>query len=383
MPLRSCECCNYSTDHKGKYDKHMKSAKHLANVISPPTHTLYGDKQYVCDVCEYGTDTSSGFAIHCKSVKHKANMGNTPHKCVCGEFFSSKRAMGFHLKKCAATETFVADDVPNDTADVELVMESGGTELIIVELMKQNKQLIDIMSAQSETLVSRTEHHDKQIATLVESIQTVATHNTKIDTQNIENNTLNQNTQINLNLNVFVDEKCKDAMNLSDFIAQMEVRPEDLKTVLRISNPKALNAIFTREIGKLELTERPLHCIDKKRKKILVRENDAWTSEDGTAKMEEVLEATRRKQWGEFRRQLMGINSRDSGTQRYHDIVNVAEIVGKPKAERCDGDPNGRIMQEAMNSMCDAIPLTKTIARQELAMEVLSDDVGDTKQATN
>jgi len=382
MPIRTCECCDYSTPHKGKYDKHMKSSKHMANTISPPTHTSYSDKQYVCDVCEYGTDASSGFAIHCKSVKHKANMGNTPHKCGCGEFFSSKRAMGFHAKKCAVpqtvttTTTTTAIVVP--AADVP---ESGGTELILAELMKQNKQLIDIMSAQSETLVSRTEHHDKQIATLVESIQTVATvatHNTQIDTQNIENNTLNQNTQINLNLNVFVDEKCKDAMNLSQFIEQMEVLPEDLKTVLRISNPKALNDIFTREIGKLELTERPLHCIDKKRKKILVRENDAWTSEDGTATMEEVLEATRRKQWGEFRRQLMGINADERATQRYQDIVDVATIVGKPKNERCDGDPNGRIMQEAMNSMCDAIPLTRTIARQELAVEILSDDVCNT-----
>jgi len=351
----------------------------MANTISPPTHTSYSDKQYVCDVCEYGTDASSGFAIHCKSVKHKANMGNTPHKCGCGEFFSSKRAMGFHAKKCAVPQTVTtAIVVPVPATDVP---ESGGTELILAELMKQNKQLIDIMSAQSETLVSRTEHHDKQIATLVESIQTVATvatHNTQIDTQNIENNTLNQNTQINLNLNVFVDEKCKDAMNLSQFIEQMEVLPEDLKTVLRISNPKALNDIFTREIGKLELTERPLHCIDKKRKKILVRENDAWTSEDGTATMEEVLEATRRKQWGEFRRQLMGINADERATQRYQDIVDVATIVGKPKNERCDGDPNGRIMQEAMNSMCDAIPLTRTIARQELAVEILSDDVCNT-----
>ena len=354
----------------------MKSAKHHANMKSPPTHTSYSDKQYVCDVCKYGTDASSGFAIHCKSAKHKANMGNTPHKCVCGEFFSSKRAMGFHVKKC---EVSLSTEQP-ESEDVESVLESGGTELIIAELMKQNKQLIDIMSAQSETLVTRTEQHDKQIATLVESIQTGLTHNTQIDTQNIENNTLNQNTQINLNLNVFVDEKCKDAMNLSEFIEQMEVHPDDLKTVLRISNPKALNAIFSREIGKLELTERPLHCIDKKRKKILVRENDAWTSETGTAKMEEVLEATRRKQWGEFRRQLMGINAEDRATQRYQDIVDVAAIVGKPKNERCDGDPNGRIMQEAMNSMCDAIPLTKSIARKELAMEILSDgDVGDTK----
>jgi hypothetical protein len=271
--------------------------------------------------------------------------------------------MGFHVKKCDVVQP--TTDAAADTADTELVLESGGTELIISELMKQNKKLIDIMSAQSETLVSRSEQHDKQIATLVESIQTAGTTN---NTQNIENNTLNQNTQINLNLNVFVDEKCKDAMNLSEFIEQMEVRPEDLKTVLRISNPKALNAIFTREIGKLELTERPLHCIDKKRKKILVRENDEWTSETGTAKMEEVLEATRRKQWGEFRRQLQGIESRDSGTQRYQDIVDVAAIVGKPKSERCDGDPNGRIMQEAMNSMCDAIPLTKTIARQEMVL---------------
>jgi hypothetical protein len=378
MPVRTCECCNYSTSHKGKFDKHMNSAKHCSNFVLSPTHVLYANKQYVCDVCKYGTDTSSGFAIHCKSAKHKANMGNTQYKCMCGEFFFSKRAMGFHVKKCSVSHDMIdMADTANmaDNANMESVMESGGTELIIAELMKQNKQLIDIMSAQSETLISRTEQHDKQIATLVESIQTGLTKNT----QNIEHNTLNQNTQINLNLNVFVDEKCKDAMNLSEFIEQMEVHPEDLQTVLRVSNPKALNAIFTREIGKLELTERPLHCIDKKRKKILVRENDAWTSETGTARMEEVLEATRLKQWGEFRRQLMGIHAEDRATQKYQDIVDVAVIVGKPKKERYDNDPNGRIMQEALNSMCDAIPLTKSIARQILATDISPNSVTCTK----
>ena len=244
----------------------------------------------------------------------------------------------------------------------------SGNNVLLAELVKQNKQLIDIMSAQTENMASQTEQRDKQIATLVESIQTGTgtVNNTQIDTQNIENNTMNHNTQINVNLNLFVDEKCKDAMNLSEFIDQMEVLPGDLQTVLRISNPKALNDIFSREISKLHITERPLHCIDKKRKKILVRENDAWTSENGTAKMEEVLEATRKKQYMEFARQLTDIHRDDRDTQRYRDIVEVASIVGKKKRDRCDGDPNGRIMKEAMNSMCDAIPLTKTLARQEL-----------------
>jgi hypothetical protein len=329
-------------------------------------------------------------AIHCRSAKHKALMGDTEFKCTCGEFFATKRALSFHVKKCGGeadvakpteeTCIVVVDSVSSQPPEppLEPPLEqleppqpnSDNNTVLIAELVKQNKQLIDIMSAQTENMASQTEQRDKQIATLVESIQTGGTvNNTQIDTQNIENNTMNHNTQINVNLNLFVDEKCKEAMNLSEFIDQMEVLPGDLQTVLRISNPKALNDIFSREIGKLHITERPLHCIDKKRKKILVKENDEWTSESGTAKMEEVLEATRKKQYMEFARQLTHIHRDDRDTQRYRDIVEVASIVGKPKRDRCDGDPNGRIMKEAMNSMCDAIPLTKNIARQELAME--------------
>jgi hypothetical protein len=182
---------------------------------------------------------------------------------------------------------------------------------------------------------------------------------------NITNNTQN-NTQ-NINLTLFISEHCKDAMNLSEFIDQFQVLPEDLKDVLTTKNPKALNKIFEREMGKLTITERPMHCVDKKRKKIFVKENDEWSSEDGLENMDKMLWNTWAKQYNEFGRQLRDTETDERDTQKYRDVVEAGSIVGKGR--KGWGPPTGRVYQEAVNSMCDVVHLS-----QDQAQNIMDED---------
>jgi hypothetical protein len=221
-----------------------------------------------------------------------------------------------------------------------------------------------MMMQMMQTIMEQQKQQDKTNNTLIEAIQSGHIGNTT-NNNNITNNTQNNNQTINLNL--FITEQCKDAMNLSEFIEQFQVVPGDLKDVLVTNNPKALNKIFEREMGKLTITERPMHCLDKKRKKIFVKENDEWSTENSADHMYKMLWSTWAKQWNEISRQLRGTDTDASHTQSYKDVVEAVHISGK--GAKAWGPQTGRVYQEAINGMCDVVHLSQDQAREIVAEE--------------
>ncbi len=226
--IYSCKLCHYISSRHSQYERHLLTAKHkkMENV----------DKML--------TDIQ-------KSSK-KNNIKKEKYICFCGKEYSHRQSLSFHKKTCV----------------YEQPMSSGNTQVIttelVMELIKQNKSLQDMLY----------EQHSKMYE--------IAKEGKIINTNNNNNSTTNNNTTNNnhFNLNVFLNETCKDAINMTDFIDSLNVNLKDLEYTAKTSYAEGISKIFINGLTSLNVPDRPIHCSDSKRDVIYIKDKDAWEKDD-------------------------------------------------------------------------------------------------------
>jgi hypothetical protein len=174
-------------------------------------------------------------------------------------------------------------------------------------------------------------------------IITKLTENGTGSVTNNNNNTTNNNTQINNTQNIFnfhtyLEENCKDAINLTQFVENIEITEKDLEALLKMDNPKALATIILRELGKYSPEERPIHCTDVKRKRVFEKCYDgSWEQHEGEWRTTEMLDELFRdcavKQAGEIKSLYRGMSRETLNTNRGKDLVDMAIKMHPDKYE--------------------------------------------------
>jgi hypothetical protein len=196
---------------------------------------------FYCETCDYGCSKKSCWNQHLMTAKHdKANFelmqANKKYACEkCKVNFKHQSSYSRHKKKCyySANET-----------NVEEKKESTDKELITM-LIKQNTQLLE------------------QNAELVKN----GTHNTT----NSHNKTFN--------LQFFLNETCKDAMNLMEFVDSIKLQLSDLEKVGKVGYVEGISNIITTNLKALDVTQRPIHCTDNKREVLYIKDENKWEKE--------------------------------------------------------------------------------------------------------
>jgi hypothetical protein len=198
---------------------------------------------FYCDKCDYKCSKKSSWKQHLSTSKHtKANLGliqaNKKYVCEkCNIIFKHQSSYCRHKKKCNVQND--DDETENDISDKELIM----------MLIKQNTQLIE----QNAELVKNGTHITN-------------THNT-----NSHNKTFN--------LQFFLNETCKDAMNIMDFVDSIKLQLTDLEKVGKFGYVEGISNIITSNLKALDVTQRPIHCTDNKREVLYVKDEDKWEKE--------------------------------------------------------------------------------------------------------
>ena len=128
------------------------------------------------------------------------------------------------------------------------------------------------------------------IEKLAETCQNTIISNTN---NNTNNNTINNNQQFNVQ--VFLNEKCQNAMNLSDFLKSIEVTNEDIENNAQFGFVKGIYKIISDNLQTLDLFERPIHCTDPKRETVFIKEDNQWSKEDHSKKINSMIQETSRK----------------------------------------------------------------------------------------
>ena len=264
-----CEKCQYNTSCNTKYLKHISTNKHKLAYLE--TQGNGNSAKFVCDACSYYTNKISNYKTHLSSEKHKNNISNTPsnkntNTCEdCGKEFNTQSGLWKHRKKCSTNQNIckVITDEENKVSITNNIPIG-----VIMEVIKQSKELQNVLIEQNKELQNKlleqnAEHH-KQLVELAKKPSMINSNNT--------------NNQFNLNF--FLNETCKNAMNIQDFISSIKLTTQDFETTGRIGFVDGISRIFINELKRLEVERRPLHCTDVKRETVYVKDNDTWEKEN-------------------------------------------------------------------------------------------------------
>ena len=211
-----------------------------------------------CKKCDYTTSIKFNYRIHLDSKKHKNNVLTTndnellgkirkKYECeICEKVFNDRAGLWRHNKKCSEPE------ISNKSPQILNKSPEISQELILT-IIKQNSEL-------QNTIIEMSKN---------------------INTTNSHNNTNNTNSHNKtFNLQFFLNETCKDAMNITDFVDSIKLQLNDLINVGEIGYVEGLSSIITKNLNALDITQRPVHCTDKKREVLYVKDENKWEKED-------------------------------------------------------------------------------------------------------
>ena len=245
---------------------------------------------YKCDVCKYETPVLCNYKKHSKTEKHiwrnyvkktvESAGTESPHvsandeplkreflkliECLCGKKFKSRSGAWKHQKMCATVALAHANEAGKD-------IESMFNPLNIMALIKQNQEFKDLMMEQQEQHAAQTQEFQNQLLQIAK---------TGI---NVTNNTNNNTTNASFNLNIFLNETCKDAINMKDFVKTLPITMSDLEETGKLGYTDGISRLFVNGLKGLDVNKRPIHCSDFKREVLYIKDFDVW-EKDGEEK---------------------------------------------------------------------------------------------------
>ena len=223
-------------------------------------------KKFYCKKCDYSSNRESQWRRHLSTTKHKMdNMDNTmdnikstkrSFECVCGKVYKYNSGLSKHKKKCL----LIMKEPPSPKL-VETTTTSSSKSGLSVEVL--NKLV-------------------EQNNTLMEKVIELSKDRQVINYQNCGNK--------KMTINVFLNQECKNAMNLTDFVENVKVSLEDLNYTKEHGYIKGISNIFVKHLKDLDPKERPIHCSDKKRLQFYVKEENKWEKDKANAKIDKTIE---------------------------------------------------------------------------------------------
>jgi hypothetical protein len=250
---------------------------------------------YYCKFCNYTTTRKYNFSTHISSSKHQTNeFGNNCHPfsaiahftCPCGKTFGSRSGIWKHAQKCETLpkETIQTkkkkdkkkknkkkeDDNDNEEEEEEV---DAVVEQTMIQPMNNNEFIQYLLKENAEFKQFMLEQN-KQMMQLANN---AGNNNTTNHNHNHNHNHNNNNN--NFNLHFYLNETCKNAMNIMDFVDQLQVGVPDLEETGRLGYAEGISKIFINGLKKIHVSDRPIHCSDQKRETLYIKNNDEWSKE--------------------------------------------------------------------------------------------------------
>jgi len=250
-----CSLCKLNFSEKKIYNEHINSSIHNNKIIlNKDILVQTNEVSYECKLCDFKCSKLSNYNIHILTFKHNTNIISdniiennnlqlSDFKCeICGKKYKGRNGLWYHNKKCK--EPTVAEVFANN--NTQQITE------IMLKMIEQNKDLTD------------------KIFELAKN------------SGNNYNNTNNVNSHNKFNLNVYLNETCKDAMNITDFVDSLVVTVKDLEETGRLGYTEGISKIFLNGLSNMNTHSRPIHCSDSKREILYIKDKDKWEKDNET-----------------------------------------------------------------------------------------------------
>ena len=234
---------------------------------------------YNCIFCDFNTCKKTDFTRHNTTQKHKSNIKatecnkkneNSPkYLCeICEKSYTNRTGLWRHKKTCKN-----ADNSDTEGENVVISNTHNSNEIFELKefmkyLMKENSELKNMMIEQQNIVL--------EIA-----------KNGTTNTNNSHNNTNSHNKAFNLQF--FLNETCKDAMNISEFVESIQFQLSDLERLGEIGYVEGISNIIVKNLNKLDITKRPVHCTDKKRETMYIKDENKWEKDEEQKKLRKMI----------------------------------------------------------------------------------------------
>ena len=232
-----------------------------------PANSAISAENYNCEFCHTICSKKNDWTRHLATQKHLRNTmakmetknSATEFRCKCGKHYNSKSGLWKHTKGCtykpAKTQFLKNEPLPTDVTFL--------TNLVL-EVVKNNSEL-----------QKQNSEYQKQNSEFQKQLMEVC----KKDTMSITQNNSHNKT---FNLQFFLNEQCKDAMNLTEFVDSMTLEFSDLEDVGKLGYVEGISKIMIRKLNEMDIYKRPIHCSDAKREIMYVKEDNVWEKEKNT-----------------------------------------------------------------------------------------------------
>lgn len=228
---------------------------------------------YECKFCDFICSKKSNWNIHLTTRKH--NIRTTLNEiepnhakkcpnlftCDCGKGYPARNSLWYHKKKCS----FVQKDTEEEPKE-EPSLHTGGIN---------NPEIVEKMFAMFTQMMTQNQEF---MTTVIGKIG----NNTNTNCNNTNNN--------QFNINMFLNDHCKDAMNIKDFINSLPITTQMYDDINKKGTAEVLTNTMIEGLNKMEVVERPIHCMDKKRKVIYVKDDDNWEKDINNEKITDTAE---------------------------------------------------------------------------------------------
>jgi hypothetical protein len=216
-------------------------------------------RKYCCEICDYNTNRKSNLSNHLLSAKHLKELnGNeikqklsTKHNCKnCSKIYETSAGLWKHNKKCFQKRENITEPV--------IETENNISSDLILNIIQQNQEFKDLLLEQNKIIIEMSKNNG---------------------TTNI-NNSMNNSHNKTFNLQLFLNETCKDAMNIMDFVDSLKIQLSDIESIGELGFVNGISKFIIKNLKALDENMRPVHCSDQKRDSLYVKDKNVWEKED-------------------------------------------------------------------------------------------------------
>ena len=285
---------------------------------------IFEDGEYICIKCHFKTKNLKDFKRHLNTKKHKKKPQKKPQPikkkifyCLCGKHYRFKSGVSKHRKKCTKfikknmesknikkmdknaifgdifhTKTAKNDDFyANNLNYCENIGDTTYDNVVNKQPVFAKQQSVDVISVTKSDLEKIIEQTFTQNNNITKLLEQNAFLIDKMGTMKTSNNISYQNCgNKKMTINFYLNEKCKDAMNLSDFVNNLDISLEDLLYTKEHGYAEGISNIFVKHLQDLNPNQRPIHCCNKKNMQFYVRDENKWQKDKENKKIDRSIQ---------------------------------------------------------------------------------------------
>jgi hypothetical protein len=288
---------------------------------------------YSCKICDFKASEKWRYIRHLSTPKHQKETKEdtlddakscTPYLCKCGKEYKYRQGLWKHQKNCTVKNDEIVTSSHNEFSKEMFIM-----------LLQQNKEFKELIMDQNTKMIEMA-------------------MNTNCITNN--NNNINTTNNQNFNMNFFLNEQCKDALNIGEFVNTLPLTLEDLENTGKVGYVKGITDIVVRGLKEMDIHKRPIHCSDLKREVMYVKDNDVWHKDEENVKVKKAIQNIGTRNYRQVKEWIEKYpEAKDINTKKHEQYVGIRlKCTGGS-----DNAEDDKLQNKILSSIAKVVHITK------------------------